>query len=277
MLGMFDADDSTNIPTGLGALVRNCCFDSLTSVRTRDGINTTMTGVNKSPISGLIGATYTPETATQNFFQLPVIFDMQGALQYESPVGSGQMSEFVYNDTFMPPANSHMVAVQTYNKIFAAFSDLNQPLSSMAVIDPQTKNVWPYGMKPFGWNWVAGTPVLVGEMATPNTPSGNGHTYRCIVPGITGADQPVWPLDESGTVTDGTAKWEEYTAVMANRLPQPTGFTLSQSTGSGSWASGLDVYIVLTYVNNQGESLASAPQMITTIGSTPASPAYTVS
>ena len=195
----MDQDDWTNIPTGLSALVRNCCFDSLTSVRTRDGISTTMSGINKSPITGLIGALYTPETVTENFFQLPIIFDMLGALQYESPVGSGQMTEFGYNSSFTPPNNAQMVAVQAYNKVYAAFSDLNLPLSGMAVIDPLTKNVWPYGMKPFGWNWVANTPVLVGEMMTPNTPSGNGHTYRCITAGVTGAQPPFYSLADSGT------------------------------------------------------------------------------
>ena len=95
MLGYYDADDFTNIPSGLSALVKNCCFDGLTSVRTRDGISTTMQGVNKSPITGLMGTLYTPETATEDFFQLPVIFDMEGALQYESPVGTGDRKSVV--------------------------------------------------------------------------------------------------------------------------------------------------------------------------------------
>ena len=49
MLGYFDSDDFTNVPTGLSPLVRNCAFDGLTSVRTRDGISTTMSGINQSP------------------------------------------------------------------------------------------------------------------------------------------------------------------------------------------------------------------------------------
>ena len=260
----MDQDDWTNIPTGLAALVRNCCFDSLTSVRTRDGISTTMQGVNKSPITGLMGTLYTPETAAENFFQLPVIFDMEGALQYESPVGTGRMVEFGYNNTFTPPANSHMIAVQTYNKIFAAFSNLNTPLSGMAVIDPLTKNVWPYGMKPFGWNWVANTPVLVGEMMTPNTPSGNGHTYRCITAGTTGANPPAYSLAEEGTFADGTAEWKEYTAVMANRLSPPPVPSLALA-GGGMWAAFLDIYVVITLVNSMGESLPSAPVSIETL------------
>ena len=264
-LGYNCNDDETNLPTGLAALVRNCCFDSLTSVRTRDGINTTMQGINQSPITGLVGALYTPETATEQFLQVPIIFDLAGSLQYETPVGSGRMNAFQLNSSFTPPADAHMIAAQTYNKVFAAFSDLSAPLSGMAVIDPRTKNVWPYGMKPFGWNWVANTPVLVGEMATPNTPSGNGHTYRCIQAGVTGAVQPAWPLTEGGTVYDGSAEWQEYTAVLANRVPPPPSNFVLTLAGGGTWAANLDVYVVMALVNNQGVTLPSAPVMITTL------------
>jgi len=265
MLGNFDSDDFTNVPTGLSALARNCAFDGLTSVRTRDGISTTMQGINESPVTGLIGALYTPETATEYFFQLPIIFDMLGALQYESPVGSGEMHAFGYNSSFTPPANAHMVAAQAYNKVYAAFSDLNLPLSGMAVIDPLTRNVWPYGMKPFGFKWVANTPVLVGEMMTPNTPSGNGHTYRCITAGVTGAKPPVYSLVDSGTFNDGTAQWQEYTAVMANRVPPPAKPVLAVQSSGGSWSTALDVYIVVTLVNSMGETLPSPPAFVTTI------------
>lgn len=264
MLGFLDADDPTNIPVGLSALARNVSFD-LTSVRTRDGIQTTMQGINKSPVTGLIGGLYTPQTAEETFFQLPVIFDMDGALQYEKPVGSGRMQEFDYG-IFTPPANSHMIAVQTYDKIFAAFSNLSTPTSGMCVIDPLTKNVWGYGMKPVGWTWIAETPVLVGEIATPTVQGGNGHTYRCVAEGTTGVDEPVWPTIYGEEFGDGTAIWQECTAVMANRLPTPATPVLNLQTG-GTFAADLDVYVVLTLLNSMGETLPSPPSFATTVSS----------
>jgi hypothetical protein len=237
----------------------------MTSVRTRDGINTTMQGEHESPITGLIGTLYTPETAAQNFLQVPTIFDMTGALQYESPVGSGEMVPFPLNSTFTPPANAHMISVQTGNKIFAAFSDLNVPLSSMAVIDPLTKAVWPYGLKPFGWVWTANTPVLAGEVCTPTAPSGNGHTYLCTQAGVTGNNEPLpWPTAEEAIVNDGSAKWKEYTAVMANRLSPPPVPVLALA-GGGTIAATQDVYVVITLVNTMGESLPSTPTFIETL------------
>lgn len=265
-LGLCNADDPTNLPVGVAADCRNCAFD-LISVRTRDGINTTMQGINKSPIVGLIGALYTPETETESFFQLPMIYDMAGSLQYEQPVGTGRMKAFTY-DLLTPPVGSQMVAIQTYNKVFAAFSNLQIPLSGMATIDPKTKSVWPYGMKPWGWQWLASQPVLVGEMACPSTQSGNGHTYRCIQAGKTGIVEPNWPLTEGATFTDGTARWQEYTAVLANRLSPPASPTLSITVGPGTIPAAKDVYIVNTMVNAQGESLPSIPVFITTVSAT---------
>jgi hypothetical protein len=262
MLGFLDADDPTNLPVGLSALVRNCAFD-LTSVRTRDGIQTTMQGINQKPITGLIGALYTPQTAEENFFQLPMIFDMAGALQYENPVGSGRMNAFAY-DLFTPPANAHMIAIQTYNRVFAAFSDLDTPLSGMAVIDPKTKKVWPYGMKPVGWVWQPNTQVLEGEVCTPPVPGGNGHTYRCVQTGQTGAVAPVFTTAEASVIADDTAIWQEHTAVMANRLPPPPGPALSLG-GGGAFGANLDIYVVITLVNTMGETLPSVPKFITTV------------
>lgn len=254
-LGYVDCDDATNLPVGVGAIVRNTAFD-LVSARTRDGFNATMTGLNKSPISGLIGITYTPETDTESFFQLPVIFDLAGSLQYEAPVGSGNMVK-VPQGQFTPPANAHMIAVQPYNKLFAAFSNLNVPSSQMAVLDPKTLTLDGYGMKQFGWIWLPATQVLVGEVSCPTKPGGNGHTYRCIAGGTTGNIEPGWPQTENGLVVDGSVTWEEYTAVMANCVPAPVAPLLTRESGAGSFAAGLDVYFVITFTNIMGETLPS--------------------
>lgn len=235
----------------------------MTSVRTRDGIQTTMAGINPQPVTGLLGLLYSPEIQGETFFQLPCLFDYSGQLQYENPVGTGKMWPFAY-DLFTPPAHAQMIATQTANKGWMAFSDLSQPLSTLAVVDPKTKKIWPFGMKPFGWTWTKNTPVLVGEMATPTTPGGNGHTYRCIVAGATDpANEPIWPTNEGGAIVDGTAEWQEYTAVMANRLSPPPGPALGIA-GGGAWAANLDVYIVLTLLNGMGECLPSVPVKITT-------------
>lgn len=260
-LGFLDADDPTNTPIGLAALARNTMFE-LTSARTRDGFQMQMQGLDKAPITGLLGMIFTPVLASQQFFQLPVLFQSTGSLQYESPVGSGDMHRFPAG-LMTPPANSHMIAVNPYNKGWCAFSNLSVPTSQMAVVDPVALTIDPYGMKPFGWTWLPLTTVLVGEVATPTAPGGNFHTYRCTTAGLTGGTEPAWPLTENGTVTDGTAAWEEYTAVMANRLPPPAKPVLTRNGGGGSFPAGQDVYILLTFLNGMGESLTSVTAKLT--------------
>lgn len=266
----MDEDDPTNLPIGVASLCRNSDF-TYTSVRTRAGVNLTMQGKNKSPISGLMGLIYTPETnaATDVMFQLPIIFDFMAALQFEAPLGSGRMNAFAYNTLFTPPQNAHMLGAQAYNRAYMSFSDLINPLSNCGVLDLQTKNIDPYGQKPFGWAWIANTPVLVGEMSTPSqiqngstVSVGNGHTYRCIQAGTTGANQPIWPLTENAIFADGTSMWEEFTMVLANRIPQPSAPTIARNPGAGAFPAGRDVYIVITIVNPQGETIASAASVL---------------
>jgi hypothetical protein len=273
-LGYMDEDDPTNLPSGVASLARNTDY-TYTSARTRAGINKTMQALYQSPISGLMGLIYTPENDSEAGFQLPILSQLRGqagrgTMQYESPVGSGRMLEFVYNSLFTPPQNAHMLGSQAYNRAYTSWSNLITPASRCSVLDLKTKNIDPYGQKPFGWAWIANTACLVGEMAGPSTiedgvtvAAPNGHTYRCIVAGTTGAVQPAWPTTEGAVVVDGTVHWEELTMVLANRLPQPSMPNIVAVSPTGGFPPGLDVYLVMTLLNAQGETIASLPAKVT--------------
>ena len=267
-LGWVDQDDPTNIPMGCASLARNVRFD-LTSVSTRWGIQTAIQGINQSPITGLLGCAYTPEAAGQSYFQAPILFDYAGFLQIENPVGTGRTTR-IQGSLVTLPTQSHMIGTQAYNRAWMAFSDLMTPKSYCSVYDLFTKQLLPYGMKPLGFGWTANTQVLVGECATPSqiengstVAVGNGHLYRCTQAGTTGAVQPTWPTTEGATVNDGTAIWQENTPVLANRLPAPNSPLLTHTPGSGAFSAGRDVYIVITFINAQGESIGSIPAKFT--------------
>src|ERR1700742_3538692 len=88
--GLVDNDDPTVLPMGVAAVCKNCRFQ-LTTVATRYGLQTTMQGPNQVPITGLAGLTYTPQNPGETLFQAPMVFDTDGFLLIENPVGSGNL------------------------------------------------------------------------------------------------------------------------------------------------------------------------------------------
>jgi hypothetical protein len=274
MLGKADVDDPTSLPVGLAGEARNCDFE-LTSVRTRDGHNLQAGGVPagiqalfKTPVTGLLGLTYTPEKDTESFFQLPLLYQAtddgsSGSLQGEFAVGSG-ITLPITSPLVLLPAKAHMLGAQAYNKAWMAFSDLISPLGLGSVYNMQLKVLDPYGMKPFGWVWLPNTQVYVGEVCTPPVAGGNGHCYRCTHDGITGPNPgPIFPAAQNTIFADGTAQWEELTPVIANALPAPVEPAIALAPGGG-FAPGTTVYIVATFHNGVGDTLASPPASVTT-------------
>jgi hypothetical protein len=272
--GFVDQDDPTNLPIGVAALARNCKF-SLTSVKTRYGIQLAIQSANRAPITGLIGAIYTPITAAENFIQMPIIFDLEGLLQLESPVGTGRVVP-IESDLITLPEQSHMIATQAFNCVFSAYSDLLKPTAPMSTMFLGTRVLDPFGWKPVGAGWIANKRYLVGDYVTPSYVDDGttyarttGHTYRCTTAGVTGATQPIWPLGTGATVTDGTAVWTESTMSMISEIP----FSLSTPDdgeieltvlrNEGTFPAGRDVYFIYTVLTLLGESLPNlTPDLI---------------
>jgi hypothetical protein len=56
--------------------------------------------------------------------------------------------------------------------------------------------------------WTAGQTVVYGQIEAPV--SRNGHYYRAVQGGVTGATEPSWPTGAESQVSDNTVVWEEY-------------------------------------------------------------------
>ena len=266
-LGLVDEDDPTNLPMGCAATAQNCRFN-LTEVETRWGIQTAIQGKNGSPITGLLRCAYTPESVTDSYFQAILLYDYAATLQLENPAGTGRTTA-ITGPLVTLPARSHMIGTQAYNRAWMSYSNLLTPTAFPSVYDLKTKALYPYGMKPVGFGWYAGAQVLVGECCTPSrlqsgvtVAVGNGHLYICTEAGTTGNVQPTWTATEGETYNDGGAKWKEQTPVLANALPVPASPALSQA-GGGAFDATDDVYIVITLLNDVGESLPSIPVFLT--------------
>ena len=274
--GLVDNDDPTVLPIGVAAVCKNCRFQ-LTTVATRFGLQTAMQGPKQAPISGIASLIYTPENPGETLFQVPMIFDTDGFLLIEKPVGSGNLKR-VTGPLVTQPTNAQAIITECYNRALIAFSNLEFALAPIEVyslnalsVNPSTGDpilgsgqpfLDPYGQKPLGAAWLASTAYLVGEYVQPTATGGNGHIYRCVQAGTTAATEPTFPLTEDATVTDGGVIWEENTPVLANRLPAPNSVALTRDPGAGSFAAGRDVYVLVTYVNAQGETTPSGPGVV---------------
>lgn len=275
-LGQVDQDDPTNLPVGLAAVCLNTDFtrDSpgVTCAGTRAGFNRAMQGVAQAAITGASFFVFSPQLPGQARFEMPVAFDYAGNLQREVPVGSGRMVKIPAGPLFTPPAATHMLGASAGNKLWMAFSDLKVAAGGWACLDPNAVQTGvgqplnPAGMKPVGWYWQPNTAVAVGEYCCPAAPAtGNGHTYRCVQAGVTAAavGAGYFPTDEGAQFDDGTAKWQEATMVMANRLPAPPAPALALS-GGGAFPDNQTVWLLLTFVNGMGETVAGAVASVTT-------------
>lgn len=240
----------------MAALARNVRFH-LTSVRTRDGINSNLGFKlpSQRPVTGLAGLKI--GGAPGDTF-VPIVFDDQGHLYVESPVGSGKLIA-VASTQVTPPAAASMQVAAAYTRGFLAFTDLKNSSGSPAVYDIASGHLDPLSMLPVGSPWQAKRAYNVGEIVTPLTPfGGNAHWYRCTVAGTSGNAQPVFPVTEGTTVADNTVTWQEETPLMAQNLPTPPAPVVTRNPAAGTFAASRDVYIAISYVNPQGETVIGA-------------------
>jgi hypothetical protein len=258
--GLVDNDDPTVLPMGVAAVCKNCRFQ-LTTVATRYGLQTALQGPNQAAITGLASLIYTPENPGETLFQVPMVFDTDGYLLVERPAGSGRLIR-VQGPLVTQPANAHAIVTEAYNRALIAYSNLRTPKAPINIYGLSTQQLDPYGQKPLGAPWLASTLYLVGEYVQPTLTGGNGHLYRCLVAGTTNATEPSWPLTENATVTDGGVTWQELTPVLVNRLPAPNSPQLTRVAGASTFTAGRDIYLEMTYLNAQGESIASAPGIL---------------
>jgi hypothetical protein len=264
---LVEQDDATNLPIGCGVVVRNTKFH-LASARTRDGLQNQygFQLPDKAAVTGL--AAQKIGVAGQSDMGVPLAFSSLGHLYIESPAGSSK-TKLITGPIVTLPQNSSAQIAQAFKNGYLAFTDLQNSTALPAVYNPTLGTLDPLSMKPVGVAWLPGVPYYVGEVVTPNPyingvasgypVGGNGHTYRCIRAGLSGAAQPVFPTGEGATIDEGGAapKWQENTIVLAQSIPVPVLPTVNRSAGAGTFAAGRDVYIAVTLVNPQGETTPS--------------------
>lgn len=284
LLGQVDQDDPTNLPIGCAAVCRNTDFTrdavgGVTAANTRAGNSMIMQGA-PSPGTGFWDFQYSPISATDPFFQMMLRFTLSGVTERENPVGTGRMQPIPGGQMFTPPTQSHLCCTQAGNVVWGAYSNLKTPTSGLSAFVPKTLKLDPFGMKPYGFRWQPLLNVVYqNEVVTPSAqsagPQGNGHTYQAQNDGAIGPVEPVWPLTEGGVVVETLSaaqvaqglvpvEWKELTMVIANRIPAPDAPVLALTATASTFPANQTVYILLTFTNGVGETVAGAVASITT-------------
>jgi hypothetical protein len=265
--GPGGVQDATKVIPGCAILAQDTRFEE-DLVATRFGNQTTMTRSASGVATGLDVLEVIGEV---NPGQIPVVFDDQGNLLKESPVGSETL--VALTPPFPLPAGARMQTSQQQNRLAMAFSDGVAGLVPPLVLDGRTGQLNPLSQNTIGALWQKGLYYLIGDLVR----SGDGRWWRCKVSatGLSVAQGPIWPQGYGQfvgstwtplTVTDllgGLSQWEEWTPNCTSFLPAPDVTTVAPSVtdnpGGGTLASGKDVYVKLTYVIPQtGESPRSA-------------------
>src|SRR5215510_14707938 len=129
--------------------------------------------------------------------------------------------------------------VQTYgpfSELTQTFQLPNQTLfwRIRSSFDGSNWNEWQlYGSVPTAASWLPATHYVAGATVVPT--AANGHTYRCVVAGTSGAAQPAFPVASGATVVDGTATWQEIgLGTNCGPVAVSSGFARSTSIASNS-------------------------------------------
>lgn len=216
--------------------------------------------------------------------QVPVLFDQNGNLFQELPVGSGTLVPIVSGQV-SPGAGTYMEAAQTLNRAFMAFTNIANPAAQASVNAVYGLNsgiLDPLSMRPVGEQFKAGETYRVGECVTPILASAGGNglaagrlfRVSAITTGIAGNVEPTWPNTDTGVVVSGGVTFTENTPIYGTTINTFNGIianngnlaangglpnsgivaTASTNAGAGGYAAGRDIYIMLTLVNGNGES-----------------------
>jgi hypothetical protein len=109
-----------------------------------------------------------------------------------------------------------------------------------------TNTAWGYIAAASAPQWAPLAEYKLGQVA--RKIATNGHVYRCIVPGTSGAAEPVWPTNPGETVVSGTATFAEsgtgywrldfddplWTAAEGTSLAARWGVIYNYSSGAGT-------------------------------------------
>ena len=276
---LSQSDSTTQLPLGAAQIVRNGRYTPQ-GFSTRWGFtNRLKFGAQNSRLAAVGVVRYLAnDNSGKEVIGLAAYTQTDGNLYGATPFLQGSVAqlttaEFVNlaNLPLVPGINP--VITQAFNKGMIAMGDLTTGVATNLIYDPNAGTLDQISDVPFGAPWTPGKRYRVGHVVSPSTfqtdglPAAEGtwvaavtgHLYRCIANGVSGAEQPAWPLNQGGTVLEAgsTLEWQENTPECLAGLPDPPAALTPTSTADGASpiVNGATVFVALTYISAAGESI----------------------
>lgn len=255
-------DDVTELPLGVASDVQNCDYRTQ-SVGPRDGKGVKLTfGVGNGVRGvGVLRYLAADKSGQENIAIIACTKD--GNVWAASPFVPASKTllttpGLVAKIGPVTPGLYPQMA-QAYNKEIIAQGNLMIGVAPALIVDGATLTCDPVSDKPFGETWQPLTRYRTGQVASP---TGNLATniYYCVTGGITDVLEPIWPLPEGATVTDGAAPnqitWRQLTILCTSGLEAPAAPILVSAVAGTLLAPGATIFLVCTWTNQFGESIA---------------------
>lgn len=255
-------DDNTQLPLGVGDVVRNMQFRSQ-STKTRYGLKLLLDIGGAA--SGFAPLRYvSPISSAQSNVSFIAYRQSDGNILSFSPFTQSSLTQltdaaFQANANISPTPGLFAQCVQAYNRMYIAQGDNIMGVAPALQVDGATLTIDPISDLPFGATWQPNQNVRVGHVVTAINQNGPAKEtlFRCITAGKTGNSEPVWPSIEGETVGDGSAQWQVIDIVVSSGLTPPPApiFQSTTADGSSAIANGMTVFLVCTWKNQFGESI----------------------
>jgi hypothetical protein len=261
-------DDPTLLAFGLASSARNVRYFGQ-SIATRYGKKRLLTLAG--PVGGLGVLRYlSPSNTGQSNVSIVASTQNDGNLWIGSPWSQASLKKLTTAE-FLATANVALQAglftqfCQAYNRMMAAQSDLMRGSMPPLIIDGATQAIDPASDLPFGAPWSPDQAYRKGHAVTATNQNGAvaGMLFIATNPGTSGNSEPAWPTGDGQTVQDGPAEggvlWEKFSITVTSGLPSPMAPTVAGTAAdvNSSIAPGMTVFLVCTWTNQYGESLAS--------------------
>ena len=271
---IVQSDDTTELPLGIADDVQNCAFRAQ-SVGPRDGKAIKLTfGAKGNAIGGLGVLRYlAPDNSGQESIKIIAATqdgNVWGASPFlQSSVQTLTVGDFLAKGLLTLSTGLYAQCCQAYNKMYIAQGNLMMGVAPPLIVDGATLTCDPLSDKPFGDTWLPSTTYRIGQVvsSTVNTATG---LYYCQTAGISGTSDPIGPTSAGATVIDGSGAanitWQRLDIVCTSGL-QPPAAPIANGTASGSTIpAGATLFLVCTWTNQYGESVANVVNPDGTIG-----------